>query len=94
MIDPPKTLEEAKKHRYGQWAGNERGYPYRPDQCAYSVQYHWTQCQCSRANGYGPEGLYCKQHSKKLPKPPLVIELDPPLRDDEFQAWHDDPGYY
>ncbi len=24
MIDTPQTLAEAKKYRYGQWAGNER----------------------------------------------------------------------
>lgn len=25
----------------------------------------WQQGQCARANGHGPEGLYCKQHAKK-----------------------------
>lgn len=29
----PKTLAEARKHRYGTWAGNPRGNPYREGFC-------------------------------------------------------------
>ena len=69
MISPPKTLEEARKHRYHPWAGNSRGYPYREGDCAWQV---WDPGpgihahQCSRKNGYGSAGLYCKQHAKKV----------------------------
>lgn len=34
--------------------------PYREGSCVYGVY------QCSRANGFGPEGLYCKQHAEAL----------------------------
>ncbi len=53
---------------YGQWAGNPRGIKEDPTRC---IQEVWKQgrvinaYQCSRKRGYGPEGLYCKQHSKK-----------------------------
>jgi len=69
MIGYPETLEEAKKVRYGTWAGNPNGKKYKDDYCSWEV---WPQSgsfvpsQCSRKNGYGPDGLYCKQHAKKV----------------------------
>lgn len=66
MIDAPKTLEEAKKHRYGEWAGNPRGYPYKTGFCAYGVYDPYIEHQCNRKNGHGLSGLYCKQHAKKV----------------------------
>jgi hypothetical protein len=65
--DAPRTLAEAKKYRYHQWAGNSEGWPYEPKQCAFEV---WTSGmmlshrQCSKKPGYGPGKLYCKQHAK------------------------------
>ena len=68
MIDDPKTLEEAEKLRYDQWAGNSKGVPYRKGHCVTTVSTSdgWHFVQCSRKNGYGMAGLYCKQHAKKV----------------------------
>jgi len=75
----PQTLEEAKKMRYGQWSGNEQGHHHYSEQCAWPVtQASQITCQCNRAPGHGPEGLYCKQHARMLPKPPMVIDYGAP----------------
>lgn len=68
MIHPPKTLAEAKKYRYGEWAGNPKGDAYDPACCAYEYwpKGEWVPHQCTRPNGHGPAGLYCKQHAKKV----------------------------
>jgi hypothetical protein len=68
MLDVPKTLDEAKKYRYGTWAGNPKGADYNEGSCAYEVSDSdgWHYYQCSRKNGHGPEGIYCKQHAKKV----------------------------
>lgn len=53
---------------YGAWAGDEKGTPYNPDQCAQEVRdihSSYQIYQCSRKKGYGPDGLYCKQHAPK-----------------------------
>ena len=68
MLDCPKTVEDARKYRYGAWAGRPNGMPYKEGSCAYKVQSRWIFIQCSRKNGYGPGGLYCKQHAKKVEK--------------------------
>ncbi len=66
MINAPKTKAEAEQYRYGQWSGNPKGFPYQPKQCAYEVCKGFLFSQCNRPNGHGPEGLYCKIHTKKL----------------------------
>ncbi len=68
MLNPPKTLEEAHKTRYNSWAGNPKGTLYKDKYCAYDVWLStgWTSHQCSRKNGHGPAGLYCKQHAKMV----------------------------
>lgn len=68
MIEEPKTLESARAYRYQKWAGNPKGNDYREGDCAYEVypQGGWLPAQCCRKNGHGPEGLYCKQHAKKV----------------------------
>jgi hypothetical protein len=65
----PKTRDEARKIRYRQWAGNERGSAYDEHRCAADVPdsgrsplFH----QCYSPNGKGPDGLYCGRHAKKL----------------------------
>jgi len=70
MINPPKTREEARKYKYHQWAGNPQGTPYEEGLCAYEVwdRDRWGSHQCSRKNGHGPDGLYCKQHAKMVEK--------------------------
>ena len=64
----PKTLKEAIKKRYGEWAGNLSGVKYRIGDCAYEVwdTFSWGGRQCYRRNGHGPDRLYCKQHAKKI----------------------------
>jgi len=66
MLHRPHTLEEARKYRYGCWAGAPKGHPYREGKCAAEVCRDYIFHQCSRKNGYGPGGLYCKQHAKIL----------------------------
>lgn len=67
----PKTLEEAKKIKYGFAWDMKRRY-YIDGQCAFEV---WNyskkntsilRYQCQRKNGHGINGLYCKQHAKKV----------------------------
>ncbi len=71
MINPPKTLEEAHKYRYNRWSGNPEGLRYKETGCAYEVldSAGWATYQCSRKNGLGPAGLYCKQHAKIVETP-------------------------
>lgn len=65
MINPPKTLEEARKYKYN----NPSGTAYKEGKCAYSVYdyrmlfpYH----QCCHKNGKGINGLYCGTHAKRV----------------------------
>lgn len=70
-MEHPKTLEDAMKYRYNRWAGNPKGNEYQPDRCAYEVHERGRGIlfyQCARRNGYGPAGLYCKQHAKIVDK--------------------------
>lgn len=66
MADYPRTLEEAQQLRYGP-AGLSA---YLAGRCSHPVKaYLWSgepqyDVQCSRRNGYGPAGLYCKQHAR------------------------------
>ena len=66
MIHPPKTIEQAQKIKYNRWAGKPKGEDYKEGRCAYEVFGAWLSYQCTRKNGHGPSGLYCKQHSKIL----------------------------
>lgn len=65
----PETKEEAVKNRYGTWAGDPIGIPYKEGQCAWEVwprdEFTWIPSQCKRPAGYGIAGLYCKQHAKR-----------------------------
>lgn len=48
---------------YGKWAGNPKGTKEDPTRCIEAVRSDpWISCQCSRKRGFGPDGLYCKQH--------------------------------
>lgn len=54
--------------RYGEWAGNPKGFPENIAFCVEEVQASGTwphYHQCNRKRGHGPDGLYCKQHAKK-----------------------------
>lgn len=62
MIDYPKTIEEARKYRYGT---NKRSY--YEGCCAYEVSevlaFYRVSRQCLREKGHGPANLYCKPHA-------------------------------
>ena len=61
----------ANERRFGEWAGNPNGTPEDITRCIEEVwpQSHgWIPYQCHRKRGYGPGGLYCKQHAKKQEK--------------------------
>lgn len=65
MSDGPKTRAEAEKRRYHVWAGFPNGHAFDPKRCAEEVAmggrsplFH----QCGRRPGFGPDGLYCRQH--------------------------------
>ena len=71
MLNPHRTLEEARATRYNQWAGNPSGWIWNSRRCAYEVQesgrgglYH----QCEHRPLHGPANLYCKQHAKRVKK--------------------------
>jgi hypothetical protein len=66
MFDKPKTLQEAKAHRYAEWAGSPKGTAFDPSRCAYEMYDNFIGRQCSRKPGHGPDGLYCKQHAKRI----------------------------
>jgi hypothetical protein len=57
------TLEAASRHRYGRWRFDPHGEPYAPDHCAMEVPAGERLLQCSRKNGHGPNGLFCRQHA-------------------------------
>ena len=65
-------MEYKLGYRYGEWAGNPKGYPEDKSLC---VQEVWApgrgiHCyQCRRKRGHGPDGLYCKQHAKQKERP-------------------------
>lgn len=50
--------------RYGQWAGNPKGYAEDKARCVAKVfSGPWPiSSQCARKRGHGPQGLFCKQH--------------------------------
>lgn len=69
-MDFPLSLEEARKYRYCEWAGQPKGRPYAEGHCAYEVfpsARGGLPYQCTRKNGCGSDGLYCKQHAKRVP---------------------------
>ena len=69
MFDNPSTREEARKIRYGCWAGEPKGRRYREADCAYEVfpqQRGGMHHQCCKGNGFGPGLLYCRQHANKV----------------------------
>jgi hypothetical protein len=58
------ALKDHYEERYGSWAGNPAGQ--KPDftRCCESVMPNgeWRSRQCSKSNGHGPDGAYCKTH--------------------------------
>ena len=66
-----KTNKRGKRI-YGDWAGNPSGTEECETDCITEVWPNrssgggWAPYQCQRKRGFGPGGLYCKQHAKKL----------------------------
>lgn len=65
MLNPPQTVEEARKVNYSSGGWQHRAY--QPERCAYLI---WgkrvTAWQCYRKPRHDPAKLYCRQHSKML----------------------------
>lgn len=55
---------------YGQWAGSPKGEKPDYQRCCEAVlgRQRWDHFshQCSRPNGHGPDGAYCKAHDPKV----------------------------
>jgi hypothetical protein len=53
---------------YGKWAGEPKGTPEDTTRCIVSIVDEKTKLtkQCGRKRGYGPNGLFCKQHADML----------------------------
>ena len=75
---PPRV----KKRRYGEWAGNPKGWPEDVTHCIKRVwpAHAWGGKQCSRKRGHGPGGEWCKQHAKQLEAAEAYKALDNHLK--------------
>lgn len=64
MLNPPRTLEEAKEYIYPRkwhrWLVGQCAFPMRDPTRGYY--------QCPESTGHGPSGLYCKQHARMIEK--------------------------
>jgi hypothetical protein len=70
MINPPKTIDEARARLYGSiW---DILSAYNENYCAFEMPL--TKLQCSRKNGHGINGLYCKKHAVIVDKLPTELE--------------------
>jgi hypothetical protein len=59
------------ERRYGVWSGDLKGTAQNVLRCVSEVfagegfaRYYGRQC--TRPRGHGPDGLYCKQHARKI----------------------------
>jgi hypothetical protein len=55
-----------KLRRYGEHAGSPNGHPEDLTRCVVAIFEDFTYRQCRRKRGYGPNGLFCKQHANKV----------------------------
>ena len=60
---------------YGKWAGNPSGTKEDPSKCVVEVYRGIRFYQCARKRGYGPNGMYCKQHAKRLEKRCAILKI-------------------
>lgn len=56
------ALRDHYQQRYGAWAGNPSGKAPDLTRCCVSVAWNYRFRQCSKPNGHGPDGAFCKQH--------------------------------
>ena len=63
----PKVEKDGYRH-YGKWICDPKGRRENKNNCIWEIfpKGHWTPYQCTRKRGYGPGGLYCKQHAKMV----------------------------
>jgi hypothetical protein len=62
----PQSIEEAKGHRYGEWAGCPNGHAFDPKRCFAVVWRGMLSGQCSKPAG--KDGL-CGIHRRMQDKP-------------------------
>lgn len=70
MADFPNDKKEASAKRYGTWSGKPSGHPYDPTKCAAQVWApgEFVGRQCQNRPGAGPDGIFCRIHSRALAK--------------------------
>lgn len=75
MSNEIKTIEEARKKTYGYAF---RKYSYKEGFCVETIPSRDrsdSPHQCSKANGHGVGGLYCKVHAKEHPAEETLAEV-------------------
>lgn len=69
-VSTPQTENGVSSRRFGVWAGNPKGYAEDPTRCIAAIggSSLWgpaNERQCGRKRGFGPDGLYCRQHAQR-----------------------------
>ena len=60
----PQTLADARKYRYGKWAGNPKGNAFREGDCACEVfPPRGIHYQCTKR---ATQGLFCGTHARVI----------------------------
>jgi hypothetical protein len=79
------ALKDHYDASYGSWAGNPAGS--KPDlkRCCASVFNNHRSHQCSKKNGHGPDGAYCKTHD-----PEAVARREAESRYNYHKRYYDD----
>lgn len=57
-------------------------------------RYSTRMQQCDKCDGDRVNPWNWKFYCRKLPGGAIPLRDNEPLEDDEFQSWHDDPGYF
>lgn len=72
MSFEPKTIEEASKHRYAEWAGNPKGIKYNEKKCMEIVCISHLSYQCDK--DIWKDG-FCKKHHPVLSRQKNVLKI-------------------
>ena len=62
MVNPPRTIKEARKIRYGKSGLNPSGVPYREGYCAQEVGEPGRAIRFYQCQRKAVVGLFCRQH--------------------------------
>ena len=76
MAYGPSKGDDGKWY-YCRWSGLPKGTMEDPERCLYSVHDEGMSVlshQCRRKRGFGPDGLFCKQHGKDRFAPGIAKE--------------------